>query len=222
MENTIYRYSKDTGEYLSQGTCRNDPRGGQPMVPAHATLEQPPTVNANEVAINDGATWSVQPDFRGETWYQPDGTPVEFTVIGEQPTADMSLAIPAAILLANTQAIKILELKGACRAEIFAGFDSSALGSLHHYSLSQTDQANLQAAHSMALANQSTPGWSILIQSLALGEATASYRPHSAPQVMQVATDIVAGKEAALIKLATCITDVQAAVDEVGVNSIVW
>lgn len=219
MDNIIYRYS-DTGEYLSEGTCRNDPRSGQPMVPAHATLEQPPVVGANEIAVYSNSTWLVQPDYRGETWYQPDGTPVKFTAIGEQPTADMTKSIPAPVKLENAKKAKEIELRLACKNEIYAGFDSSALGTVHHYPLSQTDQANLQAAHSMALANQSTANWQILIQATIAGET--GYLPHTAAQVGQVATDIVAGKESALAKLATLLLQNQDAVDETAVAAIVW
>jgi hypothetical protein len=134
----------------------------------------------------------------------------------------MVISIDSATGLTEAKDTKITELRDACRDFIFAGFDSSALGTIHHYPLSVTDQANLQLAVSEAIINQSDAAWTTDVQALALGETEPAYKPHTAAQIMQVTVDISAGKKAALGKLADLIGQVKAATDIQTVEGIVW
>jgi len=81
---------------------------------------------------------------------------------------------------------KITELKQACRSEIFAGFDSDALGATHHYPTKQDannyDQTNLIAQHSDAL-NNSTATYKIICQD---GNGAWARREHTAAQTIEV------------------------------------
>lgn len=122
----------------------------------------------------------------------------------------------------ESRAVKINDLRLACRAHIFAGFDSAALGGVvHHYPLSHTDQANLQKTEVSAMKNADTPGWTGMVQCVD-GAGVIAYRPHTAAQVDQVAADIEQGKEAALTKFADLVaqvkdpaTDTQAKLDAI-------
>ena len=66
----LYNYDKNTKEYLSTTLASADPletkiRGEfVPLVPAYATLMEPPKTDKNEVAIFNGKTWEIKKDFR--------------------------------------------------------------------------------------------------------------------------------------------------------------
>jgi len=92
---------------------------------------------------------------------------------------------------------KVAELKQLCRETIFAGFDSDALGAIHHYPLSQSDQANLQKNESAASRNLGTDGWVCYCQCVDVN-GVLDYRPHTASQMLQVADDIQEAKDGLL------------------------
>ena len=63
-----YNYHPKTGEYLGQARADKDPlEKGKYLLPANATLTQPPQSSKNEVAVFDGSVWHKKPDFRGQT-----------------------------------------------------------------------------------------------------------------------------------------------------------
>ena len=66
----LYNYDKNTKEYLSTTLASADPMETKikgefvPLVPAYATLLEPPTTGENEVAIFNGEVWEIKKDFR--------------------------------------------------------------------------------------------------------------------------------------------------------------
>ena len=66
----LYNYDKNTKEYLSTTIASADPMETKikgefvPLVPAYATLLEPPTTGENEVAIFNGEAWEIKKDFR--------------------------------------------------------------------------------------------------------------------------------------------------------------
>ena len=66
----LYNYDKNTKEYLSTTLASADPMETKirgefvPLVPACATLLEPPTTGENEVAIFNGKVWEIKKDFR--------------------------------------------------------------------------------------------------------------------------------------------------------------
>lgn len=79
---TIYHYHPVTHEFTGSSEARESPlEPGVYLIPALATDTPPPAIQANEVAVLSGGTWTVLPDFRG-TYYGPDRKPVQITEIG--------------------------------------------------------------------------------------------------------------------------------------------
>lgn len=62
------------------------------------------------------------------------------------PTASDIAADAPAFRIAQAKGAKLVELKLACRAAIYGGFDSSALGAVHHYEGQEQDQISLIGA----------------------------------------------------------------------------
>lgn len=66
----LYNYDKNTKEYLSTTIASADPMETKikgefvPLVPACATLIEPPKTGENEVAIFNGEAWEIKKDFR--------------------------------------------------------------------------------------------------------------------------------------------------------------
>ena len=66
----LYNYDKNTKEYLSITLASADPMETKirgefvPLVPACATLIEPPKTGENEVAIFNGKVWEIKKDFR--------------------------------------------------------------------------------------------------------------------------------------------------------------
>lgn len=66
----LYNYDKNTKEYLSTTLASADPMETKirgefvPLVPACATLIEPPKTGENEVAIFNGKVWEIKKDFR--------------------------------------------------------------------------------------------------------------------------------------------------------------
>ena len=66
----LYNYDKNTKEYLSTTLASADPMETKirgefvPLVPACATVIEPPKTGENEVAIFNGKVWEIKKDFR--------------------------------------------------------------------------------------------------------------------------------------------------------------
>jgi len=80
----IYLYSAHTGEFTGQAVADANPlEVGKFLIPANATESQPPTPGLNEVAVFEGGTWVLKPDFRGQDFYsKTTGAKVRISDIG--------------------------------------------------------------------------------------------------------------------------------------------
>lgn len=125
------------------------------------------------------------------------------------------------LTLAQAQAGQIATLSAACAAQIYAGYQSSALGAVHTYPAKDKDQANLSGSVVASLlpnlpANWTTPFW------CEDGNGTWAFVPHTAAQIQQVGSDAKSAIVAALEKNASLAAQVMAAADVAAVQAIVW
>lgn len=90
----IYDYKEDTGELIGSRTARLDPLDGLPLVPRNATLETPPEVDDNQVAVFSNNLWSTVSDYRGDYW-DVDGNSVLVTELGESLPQGLLTVKPA-------------------------------------------------------------------------------------------------------------------------------
>ena len=80
----IYHYSPINGEFVAAGPARPDPlEDGVFLIPAHATAVAPPVEVNGKARCFLGGAWTQQPDHRGETWWQADGTAIVIDTIGD-------------------------------------------------------------------------------------------------------------------------------------------
>lgn len=125
------------------------------------------------------------------------------------------------LTLAQAQAAKVAELSAACQAQIYAGFQSSALGAAHTYPAKDKDQTNLAGSVVASLlpslpANWTTPFW------CADANGTWAFVAHTAAQIQQVGADGKAAIITALEKNAGLAAQVMAATSIAAVQAIVW
>lgn len=66
----IYHYNPITGEYITEGVARPNPlESGEYLIPAHATIVEPPTVIEGMARIYNGSEWLQIEDHRGKPIY---------------------------------------------------------------------------------------------------------------------------------------------------------
>jgi len=87
----IYDYDPDTGEYLGSRVAQLDPlvtkEKGEAvfLVPANATIIAPPSFKKNQMAVFDGESWEIVPDFRKFECYDPITQETIELALGESP-----------------------------------------------------------------------------------------------------------------------------------------
>lgn len=78
----IYKHD-DAGAFCTAGVARENPlEAGEYLVPRNATKTAPPATGEGEVAIFDGAKWSVTEDHRGEEAFTEAGKTVTVGLTG--------------------------------------------------------------------------------------------------------------------------------------------
>lgn len=112
-------------------------------------------------------------------------------------------------------------LTAACQTYITGGYQSNALGSVHTYPSTTTDQANMQASVIASLlpnlpSNWTTPFWCLDT------DGNWSMLPHTASQIQQVGSDGKITITNAQIKLAQLLAQVAGATNASQVNAISW
>jgi len=185
----IYHYHPVTCEYINTGNVKLDPIGKKPLIPANATLTQPPEVNINQVPLFVNGNWIVATDYRGYVGYDVVGAMHEITEIATEPDSTWTTTPP--FILSDAQAIKIAEINAATRLTIVSGFTSDALGTTHLYQSEQEDQLNL--------AGIAGNGQDRVFKCSSDDGVTWSYQMHTAAQLNQVASDGIDFKTAALV-----------------------
>lgn len=106
MTINVYPYHPETGEYLGLPFPAQICSFEKTVIrTAYSSVKEPPVVAENEVAVlrnEDGSVpidadsldWRVLPDYRGTTYWLPDGTSNKITAIGEVPVEGCSLEAP--------------------------------------------------------------------------------------------------------------------------------
>lgn len=124
----IYNYDEITKEYtfadVSDEVTVDVPTGSPiilvnttvDVIPGGATEIEPPNIGSNEAAIFDETTqtWSLVPDYRGETWYNTDGVAIVINQLNYDPASN-GLTLTRSIAAGNQDLLdaKIKELKDA-------------------------------------------------------------------------------------------------------------
>ena len=228
---TLYHCDQQ-GNYTHQTEARLDPIGGEPMVPAGATLTAPPPAADNKIARWDDATgkWSQVDDYRGQYW-TADGGQAEITESGVSPpvgatelTAGQELIQVGTVWhlrtaeteLAAAQHIRIEVLEAKTATEIQSGFESSALGAAHTY---DSEQHNIDWIQAAVLAGTKTR----ITCDDGKGAATSKTpREHTAAQCKTVLDDGMAALLSHKTKFRTLRDQVNAAADVAAVEAIKW
>ena len=122
--------------------------------------------------------------------------------------------------LSDAKAAQSNLINMACRAEIYAGFDSSALGSLHHYPAKAQDQSNLVASVTDSLLPSNPADWTTPFWCESAG--AWDYVPHTAAQIQQAGADGKSAILSALGKNEMLQRQIQAATTIEQVQGVVW
>lgn len=169
---------------------------------------------------------AVYADFPSDALDIPDALYIQFKngeISGFAVAAGAVVAYaPPAPTLAELKSIKITQLSADAQAAIYAGFESSALGSAHTYPAQNLDQQNLSASVLASLmpglpAEWVTPFW---CQDIATG--VWDFRLHTAPQIQQAGQDGKSAILAALVKNKTLADQVVAAATAEQVEAVAW
>lgn len=123
--------------------------------------------------------------------------------------------------LAVAQSGKLAEISAACKAAIYAGFTSSALGAPHTYPAKDTDQQNLASSVIDSLLSNGAAGW---VTPFWCADASGdwAFRMHSAAQIQKVGQDAKAAVLAAMVKNQTLAGQVAGAATVDAVSAIAW
>ena len=115
---TCFLFNPLTGEFISQYLAQESPEEpGEFLAPIHSTFVEPPAIDAGQVLVFADGEWTLQPDHRGETWYDAQGNPVLIETIGT-PDAALSPLLPDAQQLAIAQTQQLALLAAAYAAAI--------------------------------------------------------------------------------------------------------
>jgi hypothetical protein len=136
-------------------------------------------------------------------------------------TIDLSGLITAADKFKQAKQSKISALSAACKQAIIDGFDSDALGTVHHYPAKDTDQTNLLGRVIQARINIATPDWTAKFW---CSDSTGNWdiRPHTAAQMIAVGLAGAADVEAKTLRNLALAAQAMAAQDQAALDAIEW
>lgn len=228
----LYHYD-DNGYYTHQAEARLDPLGGEPLVPAGATLTAPPPAVNGQIAKWNGAKeqWSQVVDYRGARYWTARQGLIEITEAGvSPPTGATKLADGQTLIqegevwrlktdaddLADAKKAKIAELKAAVEKAIKSGFKSAALGVRHEYDSEQHNVDWIQAA--VASGNKTK----ITCNDLKGTAGSKKPREHTAAQCKQVLRHGMDKLLTRKTRFRTLRDQVNAAADVAAVEAINW
>ena len=82
----IYKYDNVTGEFLSEGTARPDPKNKSSfLIPANATTKEPISAKRNKAVVYKNGAWTYVVDCRGETYWTDWQTSETIKELGVKP-----------------------------------------------------------------------------------------------------------------------------------------
>ena len=228
----LYHYD-NRGYYTHQTEARFDPLGGEPLVPAGATLTAPlPAVDGQVARWNKAqAKWSQAVDYRGARYWTAKAGLIEITEVGVHPPMGATKLADGQKLiqdgetwrlrtdaddLADARQSKIAELKAAVEKVIKSGFESAALGDKHKYDSEQHNVDWIQAA--VASGNKTK----ITCDDLKAAATSKKPREHTAAQCKTVLTDGMAKLLRRKTRFRVLRDQVNAAADVQAVTTIKW
>lgn len=144
--------------------------------------------------------------------------PKSWVVVKENLVANPNAG---ALRLDQLKAAKIAEFSNACQAQIYAGFTSTALGTVHTYPAKDRDQSNLSGSVLASVLPGLPTTWTTPFWCMDMAGAW-SLADHTAAQIQQVGTDGKAAILAAVTKNASLAAQVNAATTAAAVAAIVW
>lgn len=107
----IYNYHPETGEYLGPDMADPDPLDeGNWLIPAYSTTQEPPQPGVNQTAVFMEGSWKLVADYRGLTYWLPDGSEHTIEDLGVEPPSD-ALDAPPPPSLEEVQAAKLKEVE---------------------------------------------------------------------------------------------------------------
>lgn len=128
----IYHYDPVTGLFMGAGLADQDPLDALNfLVPAHATVTEPPELNEAQVAVFADGRWSAIPDVRG-TWYNADREAVQIDIFNadvsgltrdEPPSAEHDLIDGQWLFNAVLAAENLAKFRAEAQARIDAYFE---------------------------------------------------------------------------------------------------
>lgn len=136
-------------------------------------------------------------------------------------TIDLSDLITSNMKTIQARNEQIALINSGCKAAIYAGFTSTALGVAHTYPTDDKSQLNLVASVTDSLLSNLPPGWTTPFM-CADSSGIWAMRPHTAAQIQQAGSD---GKAFVLKNLqqnGALAAQVTAAATVAAVQAIVW
>ena len=107
----VYNYDAVTGEFISETNATPNPRVPNDwLIPANATMIEPPVMTQNEAVVFNGTSWDLVADYRERTFYDIDGNEVTLD-LGEDKNAGHLDAIPQAVIDARDNVVRINAIK---------------------------------------------------------------------------------------------------------------
>lgn len=134
--------------------------------------------------------------------------------LGERPSANHIVKNGKWVLdVVRMKADKVTELSTDCQAQIYAGFDSAALGASYHYPAKDKDQTNLSGSVVASLLPNLATDWTTPFWCLDAAGNWA-FMDHTAAQIQQVGVDAKAAILDALAKNKSLVDQVMAIADD--------
>lgn len=158
LDNPPMSYSYDeNGIFTQTETCSPDPRESEIkgeavwLVPANATLIEPPAAVEKYVRVFKNGAWAQVEDNRDTKYWLPGDTwqtePREMKDLG--PLPDGALRERPEKSLEELKADKVFQIDAETSAAILAGFDYTINGTSYHFSYDSFDQQNFSDTASM-------------------------------------------------------------------------
>jgi hypothetical protein len=100
----VYLFDKSTGFYEGIAFAQESPlEPGEYLLPECGTEEEPPAVGTYEIALWNNSKWQVLPNYKGVTYWLPDGTKHECT--------DAGVALPSGASLTEIKLLPDIKLE---------------------------------------------------------------------------------------------------------------
>lgn len=173
----------------------------------------------------DGKKYALGSDADGQS-YDGIGPLPDWLTLLEQPNrfhnyVDGAWVFDAQAELESLINDKVAELSAACQAQIYSGFESSALGQVHHYPALDKDQQNLTASVLDSTVPGLPEGWLTPFWCADAGENWA-FRMHTAGQIQAVGRDAKSVILACMAQNAALAQAARGVQDKAELAAIVW